>query len=77
MKSKLRKSDPDFVQKSKKYLRKRGVANRYACNPRTVDRMATDGRLPPPDLRLGRFPMWSESTLDAHDRKVVMAQRAE
>ena len=33
----------------------------------SVDRATKDGRLPPPDTYNGRFPLWSEETLDAHD----------
>jgi hypothetical protein len=45
----------------KKYLRKRSVAERYDVDPRTVDRMVADKRIPPaevfarqPDSNLGR-----------------------
>jgi hypothetical protein len=59
-------------RKPKRYLRKRQVAERYGnVNERTIPRMIADGRLPPPDLYNGRFPLWGEDTLDAHDRKAA------
>jgi hypothetical protein len=61
--------------KSKKYLRKKAVAERYSCDERTVDRMAEDGRLPPPDFYNGRFPLWGEDTLDASDRAAALLPR--
>ena len=45
-------------KKSKKYLRKKAVAERYGVNDRTIDRMAKDKRLPAPFyLGVGRFGM--------------------
>ena len=61
--------------KSKKYLRKTAVAERYSVDERTVDRMKNDGRLPPPDFYNGRFPMWGEDTLDASDRAAALLPR--
>jgi hypothetical protein len=59
-------------RKPKRYLRKKAVAKRYGgVNERTVPRIVADGRLPPPDLYNGRFPLWAEDTLDAHDRKAA------
>jgi hypothetical protein len=56
----------------KRYSRKKAVAKRYGdVHERTVPRMVADGRLPPPDLYNGRFPLWAEDTLDAHDRKAA------
>lgn len=58
---------------SRKYLRKRSVAERYAVDVRTIDRMAIDGRIPPPKyLPRSRFPLWSEAELDAADRKATV-----
>jgi hypothetical protein len=63
-------------RRPKRFLRKRHVAARYGgVNERTVPRMVADDRLPPPDIYVGRFPMWAEDTLDAHDRKAVLARR--
>lgn len=63
-------------KKPKKYLRKKHVAERYDTTPRNVDRMAGDGRLPPPDLYIGQIPLWSEETLDASDQEAMRRGRA-
>lgn len=60
--------------KAKKYLRKKAVAERYSVDERTDDRMAQDGRLPPPEYR-GRFPLWDEDKLDASDRTAALLPR--
>jgi predicted DNA-binding transcriptional regulator AlpA len=60
--------------KSKKYLRKKAVADRYGVAERTVDRMAADKRLPPPMYR-GKFPLWDEDALDASDRAAALLPR--
>lgn len=58
---------------SKKYLRKAGVAARYAVDERTVDRMKIDGRIPPPKYLPGsRIPIWEESELDRNDRAATL-----
>jgi len=58
-------------QKPKQYLRKKAVADRYQVNVRTVDRMAEDGRIPPP-IHKGKFPLWDTDGLDRSDRKTVV-----
>jgi predicted DNA-binding transcriptional regulator AlpA len=63
-----------MAKKPKQFLRKRGVALRYDVNERTVDRMRTDGRLPPPIYR-GRIPLWDQDELDESDRKFALAGR--
>jgi predicted DNA-binding transcriptional regulator AlpA len=60
---------------SKKFLRKKSVAARYDVDERTVDRMAKDGRLPPPKYR-GRLPMWDQDELDANDRAAAVRPRS-
>jgi hypothetical protein len=60
--------------KSKKYLRKKALAERYSCDIRTVERMRHDGRIPPPMYR-GRFPLWDEDALDASDREAALLPR--
>jgi hypothetical protein len=40
---------------AKSYLRKSGVAARYATTTRNVERMVDDRRIPPPDFYNGRF----------------------
>jgi hypothetical protein len=63
------------MDKPKKFLRKRAVAERYGdVNIRTVERMVEDGRLPPPIYR-GRFPLWDEDALDASDRAAALLPR--
>ena len=61
------------MRKSKHYLRKKAVAERYSVDERTVDRMKNDGRIPPPIYR-GKFPLWVEDALDASDREATLAQ---
>ena len=61
--------------KSRRYHRKRGVAERYDVSERTVDRMARDGRLPPPDFYRGKIPFWGDDTLDSNDRAAALAAR--
>jgi hypothetical protein len=63
-----------MAKKPKQFLRKRGVAERYAVNERTVDRMKIDGRIPPPIYR-GRIPLWDCDQLDASDRSFALAAR--
>jgi hypothetical protein len=61
----------------KRYLTKGDVALRYAnCTKRTVDRMVERGELPPPAFYQGRFPLWDEAVLDAHDAARTEARRA-
>jgi hypothetical protein len=60
--------------KSKKYLRKTAVAERYSVNERTVERMVLDRRLPPP-IYITKFPLWDEDQLDACDRAATLLPR--
>lgn len=62
-------------EKPLRYLRLEDLRIRYGYkSKRSVERAAKDGRLPPPDLYLsGRFPLWAEQTLDAHDRAAARA----
>jgi len=55
----------------KQYLRKSQVAARYGIDPRSVDRMKLDGRLPAPIYR-GRMPLWDCTELDASDRRATV-----
>lgn len=59
---------------TKKYLRKRQLAERYSVNTRTIDRMTADGRLPRPIYR-GSFPLWLEAEVDASDRAAALQPR--
>jgi hypothetical protein len=66
--------DDDSERRPKRYLRKKAIAARYGnIHERSIARMVGDGRLPPPDLYNGRFPLWSEDMLDRHDRKATQA----
>jgi hypothetical protein len=57
----------------RRYLRKHGVAERYAVDVRTVDRMQRDGRIPPARYLPGsRFPLWAIDELDANDRQATL-----
>jgi hypothetical protein len=68
--------DDESEHRPKRYLRKKAVAKRYGnVHERSIARMIEDGRLPPPDLYNGRFPLWDEATLDAHDREATLARR--
>jgi hypothetical protein len=61
-----------------KYLGKKDLAKRYkedGCTIRTVERMIADGRLPPPDLINGRFPLWDEEKLAKHERMYMAADK--
>jgi hypothetical protein len=69
--------DDEDERKPKRYLRKKALAKRYGdVNERTIPRMVADGRLPPPDMYNGRFPLWSEAKLDRWDRKAAREVRA-
>jgi hypothetical protein len=60
-----------------RYLRKKEVARRYSTTPRTIERMAKDGRLPAPQYLISaRIPLWCEETLDERDRAATRAGRA-
>jgi predicted DNA-binding transcriptional regulator AlpA len=57
---------------SKKYLRKKGTADRYGVSERTIDRWVELGRLPPPVYLPGsRIPLFAEDGLDEHDRSAT------
>jgi hypothetical protein len=53
------------------FFRKRQLAQRYGVTIRTLERMVGDGRLPAPDLRLGRLPMWSDEIITANERRAA------
>jgi hypothetical protein len=68
--------DDESERRPTRFLRKRAVAMRYGnIHERSIARMVADGRLPPPDFYSGRFPLWSEATLDGHDRTATLARR--
>jgi predicted DNA-binding transcriptional regulator AlpA len=61
--------------KPTKYLRMDAVAERYGVVKRTIKRMAQDGRIPPPKMYQGPYPLWLESELDKSDRKAATRPR--
>jgi predicted DNA-binding transcriptional regulator AlpA len=40
-----------------------GLARILGCNRRTVERLRSAGRLPPPTLLIGRRPRWAPSVI--------------
>ena len=58
----------------KVYYRKLQLAARYSTSVRSIDRMVSDGRLPPPDLYMGPHPMWADETIEANERAVTMRE---
>jgi len=61
-------------KKKRRYLRKKQLAERYGgVSERSIDRWTRDGRLPPPTMFQGRFPLWSEEILDVYDAEHATA----
>jgi hypothetical protein len=57
----------------RQFLRKRQVAERYSCVPRSIERAVHDGRLPPPEYPMGlNTPMWDLETLERNERAAAM-----
>jgi hypothetical protein len=56
----------------KRYLRISDLAERYQTTPRTIERMSRDGRLPRPDLYLGRFPLWDPIKVAKTERETMV-----
>jgi hypothetical protein len=54
-----------------KTFRKKHLAERYSRNPRTIERMCLDGRLPPPDFWVGRSPHWYEQTIVDNEKQAL------
>jgi hypothetical protein len=56
-------------RKPRRYLRKADLAERYGWKSTlSVDRAWQQyGTLPAPTIYRGRFPLWDEDVLDAHD----------
>jgi len=59
-----------------KYLTTKQVAERYSIDPRSVQRRAKDGLLPPPKYFATRFPRWDIAELDENDRKLASVRVA-
>jgi hypothetical protein len=70
--------EPPVDQEDKterRYLRKKQLRVRYGYeSDRSIERAVADGHLPKPDLYMGRFPLWAEDALDAHDARAARAQ---
>jgi hypothetical protein len=61
-------------RKLRRYLRKKRVRERYGYeSDRSIDRAWKDGRIPPPTIYQGRYPLWDEELLDAHDAAAARA----
>jgi hypothetical protein len=58
-----------MIRKPRRYLRKSDLCIRYGWKtPLSVDRNWKEyGTIPPPTIYRGRFPLWDEAILDAHD----------
>ena len=64
-------------RRSKRWLRKRAVAERYQISTRTADRWVKTGRLPPWQYLPGStLPMQLEEVLDAHDARATAERPA-
>jgi hypothetical protein len=61
--------------KKKKYLKKKDLARRYRNTIKTVERMWKDGRIPEPDIWNAKSPLWSEASLEKHERENLTAPR--
>jgi predicted DNA-binding transcriptional regulator AlpA len=57
-------------------LRQAQVAQRYGFHERSIDRWVAQAKLPQPTLFLGRWPLWDEAELDAHDLALANAVRS-
>jgi excisionase family DNA binding protein len=40
------------------------LARLLVCDRRTIERLRAAGKLPPPDLKIGRLPRWKRSTIE-------------
>lgn len=54
-----------------KILSIRDLAQRYGRTPECVRQWLRSGRLPPPDVLIGKSPGWRPSTLERVERTVV------
>jgi hypothetical protein len=63
------------MSKRKRYLKKKDLARRYGNCIKTVERMWKEGRIPPPDIWNAKSPLWSEDSLEKHERQNLTAPR--
>jgi hypothetical protein len=61
------------MSKRKRYLKKKDLARRYRNCIKTVERMWKDGRIPEPDIWNAKSPLWSEESLEKHERITMAA----
>lgn len=47
------------------YLSRERLAEMLDISTRTIDRRVDEGKLPPPDLYVGRQPRWKLATIEA------------
>jgi hypothetical protein len=62
---------------TKPHYRRADLAARYQVDLRTVANMVADGRLPPPDFYLGRFPIWHFESIENNERAAAARRPAE
>jgi predicted DNA-binding transcriptional regulator AlpA len=60
-----------------RYLRKTGVAARYGCTVRTLERKIAQGIVPKPIYLGNRFPLWAESELEDAERRALAERTAQ
>jgi hypothetical protein len=60
----------------KTYYGRLDLAKRYKTTDRNIDLMWRAKKLPPPDMYRGRSPLWSDETLDEHDRAAAVELHA-
>ena len=57
------------------FLKRAQVAQRYSTTLRNTYLMQEDGRLPSPDLYMGKHALWSEQTLEENERRATLRRR--
>jgi hypothetical protein len=67
-------------ERQRQFLRKREVARRYGIHPRSVERAAASGRLPPAQYPFNGprpRPMWDLEELERNERAAVTRREAD
>jgi hypothetical protein len=59
----------------KTYNGRLDLAKRYRTTDRNIDMLWRAGKLPPPDIYRGRSPLWSDETLNEHERTAAIQTR--
>jgi hypothetical protein len=66
----------EFPTMKTTFLKKKDLAARYGgVTIKTVERMVADGRLPKPDIYNAVSPLWSEASLEKHERRNLVERR--